>query len=152
MNRTAMVVPVLVALSLGFAACGGDDGDKQLSKADLAKKANAICKKGLAKKQKIKMPADLRADPVAAATYFTAVAPLAEDVTNQLDDLKPADNIKAAWTQFLARQKQGNATLVVLRDKAKAKDESGLKDLDKLGRIADKLTVEAAAVGANSCG
>lgn len=153
MNRRAMLVPIAVAvsLSMGFAGCGGDDDDKKLSKSDLGDKANELCTKAEEKRSKLKTPAVIGQDAEETATYFTAVVPLAEDLYDDLDDLKPADDVKAAWTQFLAREKQSNELLVVMRDKAKAKDVSGQADFAKFGRVGEKLKVEAAAVGATSC-
>jgi hypothetical protein len=150
MNVRVIIVPVVVAVSLGLAACGGSD-DKKLSKSDLAKKANGICKPAKTKRSAIDQPADLTADPVVAAAYFDKLIPVTQKETDDLADLKPADNIKTDWTQFVNRQKQATAQLILVRDKAKAKDTSGLQDLAKLNRIGNKLTDEANAVDATEC-
>jgi hypothetical protein len=148
MLKTSMV-PVAVVACLGIAACGG--GDKKLSKTDLAKKADAICKDSASKSGKITQPADLTANPQAAAEYFGKVLPVAENQTKKFEDLKPKDDVKAAWDQLVARQKQGEDTLKTILAKAKAKDRSGIVDLAKLGRIDKKFRAEATAIGATGC-
>ncbi|MDX6691334.1 MAG: hypothetical protein QOG15_2791 [Solirubrobacteraceae bacterium] len=152
MNVRVMIVPVTIAagLSLGLTACGGS-GDKKLAKADLAKKANAICKPAKTKRSAIAQPANLTADPVVAAAYFDKLIPITQKETDDLAKLKPKDDIKVDWTQFVARQKQATGQLIVVRDKAKAKDRSGIQDLAKLNRIGNKLTGEATTVGATEC-
>jgi hypothetical protein len=150
MNARVMIVPVVVAVSLSVAACGGSD-DKKLSKSDLAKKANAICKPAKTQRTAIDQPADLLENPVAGAAYFDKLIPITQKETDALADLKPADDIKVDWTQFVDRQKQATGLLIVIRDKAKAKDRSGLQDLAKLNRVGDKLTGEATAVDATEC-
>jgi hypothetical protein len=147
MNVRVIIVPVVVAVSLGLTACGGSD-DKKLSKSDLAKKANEICKPAKTKRSAIDQPADLTANPVAAAAYFDKVVPITQKETDDLAKLKPNDDIKSDWTQFVDRQKQATTTLVTIQQKAKAKDRSGLQDLAKLNRIGTKLTDEANAVDA----
>jgi hypothetical protein len=147
--RKWMMVSVAVVACLGIAACGG--GDKKLSKADLAKKADKICADSASKSGKITQPADLTADPVAAAAYFEKVLPVAENQTNKFEDLKPNDDAKAEWNQLVARQKQGEDTLKTILAKAKAKDRSGLQDLAKLQRIDKKFRAEATAIGATGC-
>jgi len=145
-----MTVSLVVAVSVVVAACGG--GDDKLSKADLAKKANAICKKTGAEGRKIPAPANLAQDPVAAAAYFSKIVPIGQKEVDQLSDLKPADDVKDDWNQFLAREKQAEETLKTIRDKAEAKDQTGLTDIARGTRISKKLDAEAAAVGATSCG
>jgi hypothetical protein len=149
---TAMqrLLPLTIVACLGLVACGGDD-DKKLSKADLAKKANQICQKARDDSDAIDQPSDLFQNPVAAASYFTKVEPVLKKRTDELAKLKPDDDIKAAWTQFVARQKQAYDVIVTVRDKAKAKDASGVQDLAKASRIDAKLVPEAAAVGATQC-
>jgi hypothetical protein len=148
---TAKGVPALaIVASLGLAACGGSS-DKKLSKGDLAKRANKICQKARDDSEAVPQPTDLFQNPVAAADYFTKVEPILKTRTDELAKLKPEDDIKPAWTQFVARQKQAYGVIVTVRDKAKAKDPSGLHDLAKAARIDKKLTTEAAAVGATTC-
>lgn len=150
MNPRAIIVPLAVAASLGLAACGGDD-DKELSKSDLAKKANAICKTSKDASGKIAAPADITADPVAAAAYFNKIVPITQKQTDDFKDLKPDDDAKADWNQLVARQEQALETLKGIRDKAEAKDPSGVQDLAKAQRVGEKFAAEATAVGADTC-
>jgi hypothetical protein len=151
MNARLMIAPVAVAVSLGVAACGGSDDDKKLSKSDLAKKANAICKPAKAKRAAVPEPPDFLENPVAAAAYLDKVVPITQKETDDLAKLKPNDDSKAAWTQFVDRQKQLNGVLITMRQKAKAKDPSGVDDFHKGERVGQKMETEAAAVDATEC-
>jgi len=77
--------------------------------------------------------------------------PITQKETDALAKLKPADDIKADWTQFVDRQKQLTGILITLREKAKAKDRSGIADFHKGERAGAKLETEAMAVGATEC-
>jgi len=71
--------------------------------------------------------------------------------TDGFEDLEPVDDVKAAWTQLVDRQKQGLETMTVVCDKAEAKGTSGVQDLDRAVRIGQQLATEADAVGATGC-
>jgi len=150
-NCKAIIIPLVVAVSLGFAACGGDDDDETLSKADLAKKANAICKEANEDSGPITAPPDVYENPVAAEAYFGKLAPIYQKQVDGLAKLQPNDDTKAAWTQFLDREKQSNETLKTALAKAKAKDPSGVRHIAKQQRVLTKLTSEATAIGASEC-
>lgn len=149
MMRKFVLGAAVVVACVGVVACGSDD--KKLSKADIGKKATEICAKTNKKSDAIDAPANLRQNPVAAAAFFSKIEPIVNEQIGELGKLKPADDVKGAWTQFVARMRQAHDTLVVVRDKAKAEDQSGLADLAKLARIAKKIAPEAAAVNAPKC-
>lgn len=150
MNRSGLLVPIAVAVSLGLAACGGDDDDK-LSKSELAKQADAICAKSKAESLKHKLPENFSRDPVVAAAYLNKIAPITQKQTDEFAKLEPEDDIKDEWNQVVERQKQANETLKTVRDKAEAKDPSGVDDLAKAERVSAKFVQEAKVVGANGC-
>ncbi|MGH2839753.1 MAG: hypothetical protein ACRDKY_02880 [Solirubrobacteraceae bacterium] len=150
MSRTALLVALAVAVSLGFAACGGD-GDDKLSRSELAKKADAICAESKAASLKHKLPRDFARDPVVAAAYLNKIVPITRKQTDEFAKLKPEDDIKDEWNQLVERQKQANETLKTVRDKAEAKDPSGVEDLAKAERVSAKFVQEAKAVGATGC-
>lgn len=66
---------------------------RQALQEKLADKADAICKTANTDAAKVKAPASFD-DPAAAAKYFTAVAPITQKKADDLDDLKPADDVK----------------------------------------------------------
>jgi len=145
--RTICVSLAAVA-SVGMVACASSD-DK-LSKSKLAAKADAICKKATTDVAKIKAPASV-GDPVVAAKYFNQVAPIAQKETDDLADLKPADDVKDDWQAVVDKQKEGNDFLKTIRDKAEAKDRSGLRDLQKAPAIVQEFAAAAKKIGAVDC-
>lgn len=145
--RTICVSLAAVA-SVGMVACGSSD-DK-LSKSKLAAKADAICKKATTDAAKITTPASVE-DPVVAAKYFNQVAPITQKETDDLADLKPADDVKDDWQVVVDKQKEGNDFLKTIRDKAEAKDRSGLKDLQKAPAIGQQFAAAAKKIGADEC-
>ena len=142
---------IAVALSLGLAACGGsskDDGE--LARTELATKADAICLEGEKAAQAITAPADF-SDPVVAAAYFEKVVPLNQKQTDDLVALDPADDVKADWAAVIAKQNEGNDLLKQIRDKAKAKDRSGLADLKTFESVVVAFGTAAKKIGADDC-
>lgn len=151
MNARTSVGAVLAvaALSATVAGCGG--GSKTLSKADLATKANAICKAGGDKLNAITPPSNIQ-DATQAAAFLDKVVPVISDVTNQLAALKPASDIKADWDAFITAQKAESAEFVAVQHKADAKDATGLTDLtSKVPALEQTVNTAAAKVGATGC-
>jgi hypothetical protein len=152
MNTRTSVAAVLVVTAIGasIAGCGG--GSKGLSKADLDTKANAICKTGGDKIKAVPAPSttDIQ-DATKAAAYFDKIVPIAQDATNQLAALKPADDVKADWDAFIIAQKNATALLVSIQHKADVKDRSGLSDLTKYPALDQAVNTAADKVGATGC-
>lgn len=147
MNCRGMMVGLALTACLVLPACGGDE---KLSKSDLAKKADKICKKADTEAKGVTAPSNLD-DADAVAAYFDKVVPIAQKLTDDLADLKPADDVKDDWNAVIDKQKEGNDLLKTIRDKAKAKDESGKADLQKLQTAAEGFSTAAKKVGANGC-
>ncbi len=128
-------------------ACGGGGG---LKKADLAKKANAICAGAKKKASAVQPPSDLK-DAKAAAAYFDKIVPITDKETSDLAGLEADDAAKSNWDSFVSAQKSANTLLKTIRDKADSADASGLKDLQKVPAAGKKVATAAAKVGASGC-
>jgi len=148
MNPRVIIVPLAVAASLGLAACGGSS-DKKLSKSELASKATTICKSATKEGAKIKTPSDI-SDANAAAAYFTKLVDLTQKQTDDLDKLKPADDVKDDWNAFISKQRAANDLLKKTRDAAKAKDPSGLTNFQKEGpKVGQEVDAAGKKIGVN---
>jgi hypothetical protein len=150
MGHKAMIVLVAAGASL-LAACGGSDSKTDtLSRSEIVAKADAICKAGAAAVNAVAVPSDI-SDAEQAAAYFEKVAPVNQKQTDDLEALTPDDKVKADYDALVAKQRESNDLLIVLRDKAKAKDASGLQDLKKLTDIGAKFDAAATKLGAKTC-
>jgi hypothetical protein len=150
--RTATTA-ALAALTLSLAACGGDDGGGKggtLSKKDLQSQATSICNDVLTKFKAVKQPDDIT-DAAAAATWLDQLVPLANDLDSRLKALKPGDAEKADYDAFTTANGKVVALLGTARDKAKAKDVSGLQDLQQLSALGDAANKAALKLDLKSC-
>jgi hypothetical protein len=129
--RTGIWGALAVGAALAVTGCGG--GSKSLNKSDLDAKVNKICKDTDAQQNKIKPPSDFATNPKAAADYLTAIQKVEKDGISQLKGLKPDDSVKADYNAYLADNDHALALLDTALSKAKAKDASGLKDVQTLG-------------------
>ena len=152
---SAMAVAVL---SAGLAACGSSSNNKSsssgsgpaLAKGALIAKANAICLATQTAARKVKAPASLQ-NPTVAAKYLDKIAPITAKETTDLQALKPADEVKADYTAFLAAQNAANSLIQTIKHKADTKDASGLKDLQKAAGTGQKVADTANKLGATTC-
>lgn len=142
----------LAAAALGgglLAGCGGDDNGGGLSKADLAKKADAICVKYNAQQKALPDPTD----EASTIAYFDKLRPITEAQGKELKALKPADDVKATWNGLLAQYDQ----IAAAADKAQAALKSGnqaafqsiVKSVDGASKDSD---AKLDALGATHCG
>jgi hypothetical protein len=147
------LVPLALIASIGLTACGSSDsssGGSDLSRKDIAAKANAICKKAEGEANKITPPTNIQ-DASAAAAYFDKTAPIIDQETKDLAALKPDSDVKGDWDAFIGKQNAANDLFQKVRAKADAKDASGLEDLKKIEPLGDAVTSTAKKVGATSC-
>jgi hypothetical protein len=157
MHRKATIVLIALAACLGLAACGGssdkkssNSNDGTLSRSEIAKKADAICKTGETDAGAVKAPADF-SDANAAAAYFEKIVPLHQKQTDGLAALKPDAATKADWDAFMKTQNDNQTLLDRILAKAKAKDPSGQKDLAQIAPMAEKFSAAARKIGAKEC-
>jgi hypothetical protein len=128
MNRwgTLVAVAMLAVLS----GCGGSDGGDSLTKAQLNTKAGALCKASSREFDAIAEPANIE-DPAQAATYLGKLVALADTQLKDLRALKPDDSVKAAYDDYLEAGQATRDFFQRVLDKAKAKDPSGLQELQQ---------------------
>jgi hypothetical protein len=145
--RVGGILAVVLAAA-ALSACGSDSKSSGDSKADVVKQADAICtqvKKDLAA---IPAPANIQ-DPTAVSKYFDKAVPVSQKAVDELKALKPSGDYKADYDAYVKAQGDQIDALTKIQAKAKAKDPSGLKDLQKLS---DKTTGAAAKkAGLNAC-
>ncbi|WP_354700755.1 hypothetical protein DSM112329_01042 [Paraconexibacter sp. AEG42_29] len=154
MNLRKPLTILATAAALGLVACGGDDESSGLSKADLAKQADVICQTAKTASLKITAPADFgqpTSDPAEAAAYLEKIAPITRKEATDLKALEPADDVKADWDAFTAKESELADFLDGLLAKAKAKDESGLKDLERVPQLGAEFSAAATKIGASGC-
>ncbi len=143
--------PLLVAFTtagLLAAGCGSSDSDG-LDKADLAKKADAICVKYNAKVKQLGEPSDV----ASFGPYLDKLLPLSVAQREELADLKPDDAVKAEWEANLRdydTQQQGlKDAQAALKQNDQAEFQRIIEDLTPLGDASDK---KLDAFGAPHCG
>ncbi len=140
---------VLVA-ALALTACGssGGSGD-QLSKDDLVKQADAICKDVSKKLNNVPSPkssADL-------ADYGNKASSIISDGAGQLDDLKPSDSDKATYDAFISAAKKQSDLAGQLADAAKSSDQTKIRSILAQAKASDvKGKAAAQKLGMTACG
>ena len=144
--------PAAATLALVFllAGCGGS-GSSTLSKADLGKQAGAICTTASRDLGAVPQPANIQ-DANQAATYFGKVVTIADDAMTKLKKLKADGSVKGAWKTYIDKQQQETDLFHTVLRKAKAKDRSGLTDLQKASALDNQVNAAATAAGVPSCG
>lgn len=154
MNRIATLALIALTASFGLAACGGgsdeSSSDDGLSRAELASKADAICKTGETDAEAVDAPASFD-DANVAAEYFGKIVPLHQKQTDDLAALKPDAEAKADWDAFMATQNANQQLLDTILAKAKAKDPSGQRDLAEFQTKSQAFATAAKKLGSEEC-
>ena len=112
------------ALALFLTGCGGATG-KPLTKAEYASKADAICGKYNDQITSFANPKDL-SDLASVADKTLSVL---DQAINDLDKLVPPASEKALSDQWLTQVRNLKDDLQEIRDKAKANDMEGVRDV-----------------------
>jgi hypothetical protein len=148
---------VVVGVSVGLAACGSSSssststtGSGTLAKAALIARANSICATAQTESGAVKAPKSYE-DPTVAAAYFDKIAPITDKETEDLLALSPSTDVQAEYAAFTSAQQAADTLLQTIRQKADAKDASGLQDLQKVPISGQKVADTANALGAAVC-
>jgi hypothetical protein len=142
MRRAALAV-VVAALVAG---CGGGSG--RLSKAEYAKRADAICTKYNAKLKALARPTGISALP----DYVDKALPLARKGDDELRGLKPPKDEEQTVKEWLDQNDSVVGSMERLRDAAKKGDRAGiqtaLNEASSANRTANRL---ARSLGLRVC-
>ena len=146
------VVVALALTAVVAAGCGSSSSSSELSKQQLASRANAICTSFKPKIAAVKTPSDVLTNPTSAARYFDQIAPLYDQAVAELKKLKPASSVQGQWNEMLARF--GGVTSLIDRLKANADkgQRSGAGLLSQVVPRANAADAAAGKIGATACG
>jgi hypothetical protein len=146
--RTAVLAGLAVG-GLAFAGCGGGDDSDTLSKAELAKKADAICVKYGPKQKALGSPTDAKS----TIAYLDKLIPLSAEQRKDLDALKADDAVKDEWAALLKDYDEiSNAAkqaLTALKAGDEAEFQRIIEETNTVGEASDK---KLDAFGAPHCG
>jgi hypothetical protein len=121
-------IGVAVALAIAVAGCGGAGGDSGgLTRAQLDAKTTRICRHGTAQIDRLGTP-DLK-DPAATATWLEAVLRVADADIAQERALEPTAGLKRAYDAWVAQVVAERNFAQRVLAKARARDHTGLEDL-----------------------
>jgi hypothetical protein len=123
MSRPRWIVPALFSIAIGAIAMGcGGGGSDQVSAAELVQKADAICGKErstFARIQEHPPPnASIAADQTGELIQAT------EDANSQLRDLKPPEELQAAYDRYLEARERALDQMKRGKDAAEDQDSS----------------------------
>jgi hypothetical protein len=149
MSRSSNLFVSAAVIGVVLAGCGGG-GSKTLSSADLAKQAGDICANANKDISAVKPPTNLQ-DANAAAAYFGKVVPIGQAAMDKLAALKPPADDKAAWNDYVAKQRAETNLLVSVFHKAQKKDTTGLTDLQKVPTLDSQVNAAAKKAGVPGC-
>jgi hypothetical protein len=143
-----VLVPVLAGCGGGGGGGGGDDA---LSKAELVKRANAICARYAKQGDALKAPSDIT-DPAQARRFFDRAHDIAEHQQRELEGLRPGGSAKAQYQALTKATGDATTLLEDLAVAAKARDaQKGASLLRRLQPDSDAVDKAANAIGATRC-
>lgn len=138
---------VAAGAALLIAGCGGGDG---LTRAQLAKRANAICAKYAKQGEDLGAP-DLT-DPKKAQTYFTKAEDLTSKQQDELKGLDPAESVRTDYKKLTDATGEVTALLGELATAAEAEDrDKGVELINQLTPLSTKIDTTAKDIGADEC-
>jgi hypothetical protein len=116
--------PFLLLAVVFAAGCGGGGGSSErLTRADYAKKADAICGKYSQQTKALANPSNLSD----LADVADKTIPILDNALDDLHKLKPPADEQATADQWLAEVEKLKGDLKEIRDKAKDKDLKGVE-------------------------
>jgi hypothetical protein len=145
--RTA-VLATLTSSGLLAAGCGGSSSEP-LSKAELGKRADAICVKYNAKTKALGEPSD----EAGYVKYFDKLIPLTRAQGKELKALKPDDAINPTWVGLLKAYDSVAAAAPQARAALKAGDVTEFQRIvEDANAASDAPNKQLDALGAPHCG
>lgn len=143
------VLAALTTAGLLVAGCGGDDSSDKLSKADMAKQADAICVKYNAKVKAISQPSDI----ASFGPYLDKLLPVSDAQRAELVKLQPEDGVKADWDALIKDYDEQAKGIRDARAALKAGHETEFQRIvEDTGTLGDASDKKLDAFGAPHCG
>jgi hypothetical protein len=147
-KRHLLAVTVLVAVVAGCGDGDGDDSNKQLSYAATGTKLSAICTKAKAAAGNASLTGDLKADAKTAEKIKSAL----DDGLDEVNDVKPPDELKSAYDDFKSQSEQQSQKLQDALDAADSGDKDGFDAaLKEYGALNQQNNLSASQLGAKGC-
>ncbi len=143
------LVAAMAVLAGTVAGCGGgDDSNKTLSYSDFSNQANEICKTADEKTAGLK----ITGDPANDAAVFDQAIPEVESAVEEFGKLKPPEELKSAYDQFVSLSNQQLANTKKAQAAAKAGDKQGEIEALKANAALQGQSHEAGSkLGAAEC-
>lgn len=155
MRAPALTLTALACcVGLFAAGCGGGDGAgsaETISRAEVVKRADAICAEADAASAKVTQPSDT-SDLTQAATYFKGLLAPTRRELERLRSLKPDAAAKSDLGALVSAIDAGVADLAMLSATAQSKNATAVQEL--LGSLSERaMAVQRAAerLGAQRC-
>lgn len=136
----------IATLALALAACGGDDG---LSRAELARRADAICTDSNKKVAATPRPPTRSLE--SAAAYYAQTRPIISDGTAKLERLKPDDAVRKDWLAYVRKQAESARLLDDLVDQLTRRDPRVQQTRARIASVVADVSAAAQRVGADAC-
>jgi acyl-CoA reductase-like NAD-dependent aldehyde dehydrogenase len=131
---------------LAVAGCGGEA--ERLSREEYAQKADAICAKGNQRTKKLPNPANLSE----LADVADRTIEILDQALNDLRKLEPPADQEKIVDQWLAQFENLKDDLAEIRDKARADDIGGVRDIaERAQNHNDRANELATTLGMNVC-
>lgn len=149
MRHLAIGPLAIAALALGVVACGGGGGD-ELSKEELATRANEICRDFDERLAAIPQPAGAP-DEQAAAAFYDQTKPVVRELLERIERLEPADAVAKDWRTFVDSQREGARLLDDLVAQVGRRDDVAQATAARVRSAIVTGSAAARRIGATSC-
>jgi hypothetical protein len=123
---------VLIAAGVALAACGGDDdsGGGGLSLEELNKETATICRDANNRIADVEQPDDIT-QPDQAAAFFGELLEVNQEGLQELRALEPEQDLRPKYDRFVGAIADQTEFIEGIVEKAKARDPSGLQDVQE---------------------
>ena len=147
--KKLVMCAAMTVLAVAAAGCGGGGGGSALSKDEYSARLNHICQELNAKNKEIGEPNSVE-DVVQKGPKLNDAF---QGAIDEVEDLKPPDELKDAHERFLTLGKQIHSKIDDLIDAAKKNDQAAAQQisnsLDRLDRESNEIATNQ--LGAPAC-
>jgi hypothetical protein len=143
--KKLVMCAALTVLAIAAAGCGGGGGGSALSKDEYSARLNTICEELNEKNKEIGEPGSVEQVVQKGPELNDAF----QEAIDEVEDLNPPDELKAAHVRFLALGKQIHSKIDDLIDAAK---EGNPAELNEIGTSIDPLDKESNDIATKQLG